>query len=259
MKNIKYFIFLIILCFFSISMVNALESSYKMNSYKDVAYKLTCTIDENSVACTANFDAKINKNSLKPSDYLDDNNYSCDKVENIYADFNLNGTSYTINDLKTVNSCNGECLTFNLQASAFPNKPSSDDPQEETEEENSTFDTESFCSKNTVKGAFRVIGWVIIFLKILVPIIIIGLGSFDVFKAVTAGKSDEVGKSVKTLVMRVIAGIIVFLVPTLMDFVIKFVSGGEEIYSEQDGTFKNCTYCMFHPTDDNCGSLMGGQ
>ena len=254
MKSIKYVIFMILIWVFSISMVNALECQYKMRTYSDVLLKLTCSINGNNVSCSTNFDANIKKNSLNSNDYLDGNSYNCDKVKNVYADYYLNGTSYTINDLKKVNSCNNSCLTFDLI------NPSSEELQDESNgtESNGNFDTSAFCSRPEVKGAFRALGWVIFFVKIIVPIIIIVMGSIDVFKAVTSNKSDEISKSVKTLVIRVIAGIIIFFIPTFINFIVKFVSGGEEIYSEEHGTFLDCTHCMLNPTDDTCGSLMGG-
>ena len=248
MKSIKYVIFMILICFFSMINVNALECQYKMKTYNDVLLKLTCTINENNVSCSANFDANIMNISLNSNDYLDGNSYSCNKVNNIYADYYVNGTSYTINDLKKVNSCNNSCLTFDLISTNGTEIGSNDN-----------FDTNTFCSRPVVKGAFRTLGWVIYFIKIIVPIIIIVMGSIDVFKAVTSNKSDEMSKSVKTLVIRGTLSVIIFLVPTFINFIVKFVSGGEEIYSEQDGSFRNCTYCMLNPADDNCGSLMGGE
>jgi len=55
--------------------------------------------------------------------------------------------------------------------------------------------------------------------KIIVPIIIIGLGSLDLGKAVVAGKEDEMKKAQKTFVRRLIAGIVVFLIPVILNIV----------------------------------------
>ena len=53
-----------------------------------------------------------------------------------------------------------------------------------------------------------------------VPAIIIVLGSLDFFKAVTAGKEDEMKKAQKTFIKRVIIGVAVFLVPLLVNVII---------------------------------------
>ena len=57
-----------------------------------------------------------------------------------------------------------------------------------------------------------------------VPAIIIVLGSLDFFKAVTAGKEDEMKKAQKTFIKRVIIGVAVFLVPLLVNVIIWFAN-----------------------------------
>ena len=53
--------------------------------------------------------------------------------------------------------------------------------------------------------------------RFIVPIIIIVLGTLDFFKAVMAGKEDEMKKAQKTFIKRVIIGVLVFLVPVLIN------------------------------------------
>lgn len=129
-----------------------------------------------------------------------------------------------------------------------PSNPSDDAPTE--------YNPASFCTRNEVKGAFRVLGWAIYIIKIVIPILLIVLGSIDVAKAVIASKDDELKKSLKTLGMRVAAGIIVFFIPTLIDFIVT-IFNGDSIYDSNSG-FGYCTHCILKPTDDACGSLMGG-
>ena len=62
------------------------------------------------------------------------------------------------------------------------------------------------------------------FLKILTPVIIIIAGILDLLKAVTAQKEDEIKKSQRKFVNRLIAGSIVFLVFVIVEFVINFVA-----------------------------------
>ena len=59
------------------------------------------------------------------------------------------------------------------------------------------------------------------YIRIIVPILIILLGSLDFAKAVVAGKEDEMRKAQKTFVKRVIAGIIVFFVPVIVNLVMQ--------------------------------------
>lgn len=58
---------------------------------------------------------------------------------------------------------------------------------------------------------------------IIVPIVMIVLGTFDLFKAVTAGKDEDIKKKQQTLIKRIIAGIIIFLVPTIVSVLMNLI------------------------------------
>ncbi len=58
---------------------------------------------------------------------------------------------------------------------------------------------------------------------IAVPIVMILLGSFDLFKAVTSGKDEDIKKKQQTLIKRLIAGVIVFLVPTIVSVLMNLI------------------------------------
>ena len=57
------------------------------------------------------------------------------------------------------------------------------------------------------------------YVHIIVPILIILLGSIDFARAVVAGKEDEMKKAQTTFIKRLIAGVFVFLVPVLIDVI----------------------------------------
>ena len=112
---------------------------------------------------------------------------------------------------------------------------------------------DNFCS-GPIEGAFTTIGWVFFFAKILIPIVLIVFASIDLGKAVISSKDDAIQKSIKTLVVRVIAGIIIFFIPTILNFVVELI-GGSDVYNQNSGTFSRCTHCMLEPTDDSCRGL----
>lgn len=60
------------------------------------------------------------------------------------------------------------------------------------------------------------------YIRILVPILIILLGTLDFGKAVLAGKEDEMKKAQSTFIKRLIAGVIVFFIPLLVDLIMDF-------------------------------------
>lgn len=60
-------------------------------------------------------------------------------------------------------------------------------------------------------------------IQILIPIGLIILGTIDLGKAVIASKEDEIKKNQQVLLKRAIAAILVFLVATIVTFVMGFV------------------------------------
>lgn len=66
---------------------------------------------------------------------------------------------------------------------------------------------------------------------IAVPIVMIVLGSIDLFKAVTSSKDEEIKKKQQTLIKRIIAGVIVFLVPTIVSLLMNLM-GANNTWAE---------------------------
>ena len=66
----------------------------------------------------------------------------------------------------------------------------------------------------------QVINEILAYPRYIIPAIVIGLGSLDLFKATIAGKEDEMKKAQKTFVKRVIIGVLVYLIPALVNVII---------------------------------------
>jgi len=79
------------------------------------------------------------------------------------------------------------------------------------------------------------------YVQIIVPILIILLGSLDLAKAVIASKEDEIKKAQMTFVKRLIAGVAVFFVPVLVNLVMNLA----EIVWQDAGY----TYCEIKELD----------
>lgn len=78
------------------------------------------------------------------------------------------------------------------------------------------FILEGVCENTTMKDVMALVKLIMNIICIIVPIVMIIMGTIDLFKAVTAGKDDEIKKKQQTLIKRIIAGVIVFLVPTIV-------------------------------------------
>lgn len=102
--------------------------------------------------------------------------------------------------------------------------------------------------ENTTLKVFQVIGYILIILKILVPIIIIILGIIEFGKAALSGDEKANTTSFKTLMMKIITGIMIFFIPTVLDFALSIVQGTKDSMSKYEG----CTKCMLEPFSEDC-------
>ena len=109
-----------------------------------------------------------------------------------------------------------------------------------------TFDVGEFCSN--MKDLLRVVGWVLVILKFAIPILIIALGAFDFGKAVVAEKEDEIKKQTKRLIMRVVAGVLIFLLPNIIIFIFRVAAPG---YEDNKDQFDVCEKCVLSPSQCN--------
>lgn len=106
------------------------------------------------------------------------------------------------------------------------------------------FDISNFCTQ--MKDIIQIIGYILLVFKIAIPLLIIAFGIFDFGKAVIAEKEDEIKKQTKRLLYRVVAGIIIFLIPNLVLWI--FTAFVDE-YEKESENFKICETCFLHPGD----------
>ena len=74
------------------------------------------------------------------------------------------------------------------------------------------------CSMPQYRKTTRFFGTIVTFAKYIVPIIIIAFGIMDLYKAVTGAKDDEIKKAFKAIMVRIAAGVLIFLLPGLVQF-----------------------------------------
>lgn len=85
-------------------------------------------------------------------------------------------------------------------------------------------DTDVDCqSGSTLVNVIAIVRLVMNIICVAVPIIMILMGTIDLFKAVTAGKDDDIKKKQKALITRIIAGVLVFLVPTIVSVLMNLI------------------------------------
>lgn len=87
-----------------------------------------------------------------------------------------------------------------------------------------------FCTKTEPVWEFA--GNIFTIFKIIIPVIIIVLGIVDFAKAIISNDDKAIGSSAKTLMRRVIVGIIIFFIPTIVLVVFNMVDGFDDIESQ---------------------------
>ncbi len=92
-----------------------------------------------------------------------------------------------------------------------------------------------------LKEPLMFLGHIVTIFKILIPILLIVFGIMDFFKAVTAGKDDEIKKSTKTFGLRILAGVVIFFLPTIVSFIFSLIDS----WGEFEGDFNACQKCVF--------------
>ena len=102
----------------------------------------------------------------------------------------------------------------------------------------------NFCQYGGTRRTFKIIGLAINFVKILVPLILIITSIITLSKTIFSGKEEDLKSSLTLLVRKAIAGIVIFLLPTTLDYAFDTLVGYD------DSSFTACTKCMLSP--NNC-------
>ncbi len=117
---------------------------------------------------------------------------------------------------------------------------------------NPSFNTNDICANEGVTDALIIIGHIISILKYIVPLIIIVFGMVDFTKAVVSSDDKAISKAAGALIRRVIAGIVIFLVPTIISTILN-ITISTDINNNKttigDTEFGKCTKCIFSPSD----------
>lgn len=76
-----------------------------------------------------------------------------------------------------------------------------------------------FGNKNDKNSIAYLVNEILSYVRIIVPILVILLGTIDFARATVAGKEDEMKKAQKDFVIRIIAGVAVFFAPQIVNII----------------------------------------
>lgn len=105
-----------------------------------------------------------------------------------------------------------------------------------------------FCSQNGVKQVMHIIGLIIFFAKITVPLILVIMGTLDFYQSIKDPDSKGMKDQLLKFVKRILAAIIIFFIPTIVNFIFSLVDNA----MNYTNNFSDCSDCVFKPFNDTC-------
>ena len=106
-----------------------------------------------------------------------------------------------------------------------------------------TYVAEDPCDVDAVRRVVRFFGFLLSIAKVVIPLIIIGFGTFDLFKSVVDKDEKSLGKQLKMLGIR----IVVFFVP---NFIYAIFSLSDKFDIIEGDQYKTCAACLLDPTNE---------
>ena len=103
-----------------------------------------------------------------------------------------------------------------------------------------SIDETEYCGK--LKEPLKFVGRILQIVKIVIPLLIIAFGIIDLFHAIVGSKDDELKKSIRSLVLRCIAGVVIFFLPTIISIIFSLIDSWANI----EGEFNACQKCVLN-------------
>lgn len=110
-------------------------------------------------------------------------------------------------------------------------------------------DYTNLCSdfNSGIGAAFRILGYVVVVIKWIAPLIIMVLGMVDFSKAVLENDDKAINKAASTLLRRFIAGVAIFLAPTFVLAILNAVGVTNDIEGMKNtNRYSECTKCLLN-------------
>lgn len=102
----------------------------------------------------------------------------------------------------------------------------------------------NFCAETA--SIWKIVGWLVLIIKIVIPLLLIVFGMIDLGKAVIASKDDAIKSSVSSLVKRFIAAVAIFFVPTLVSAVFNMIG-----VTTDNNDYNTCVQCVTNVSSCN--------
>lgn len=100
----------------------------------------------------------------------------------------------------------------------------------------------NICEFREALQLLKLIGIVLILVKILLPLFLLFSSLKDCYKAVVSGKQEDISGMIPKFFKRFLAAAIIFFLPTLVYWAVDSL-----IDEYDDSAFRECTTCLFEP------------
>jgi len=98
-----------------------------------------------------------------------------------------------------------------------------------------------FCVRTD--QTWRFVGYMLLFTRILVPLGIIAMGTLDFYQAIVSDKSDDMKKYGVIFGKRILAGVMIFLIPTILNISFTLISNWSDVADQ----YEECLSCLLAP------------
>lgn len=166
--------------------------------------------------------------------------YNCKKAGCKWSGGSCHSYASAVNNVDTGNNSSGNSSDPSGSGNGNGGSTSTgtDDVTGNVSGDKTPLDSSTFCKD--ISPGLKIAGYTIVIIKIITPLAIILMGSFDFYKAVSSGKADDLKKQAIMLGNRVLVGVIIFFLPTILKTALNFISG--------DSEYITCIDCLFDPT-----------
>ncbi len=193
---------------------------------------------------------------------------TCVIADENYTDADFNGISSTIESNtsgQTITACcmyngnyyckdkkqcplqryNNECDNGNLCGKVVEAEEIEPDFGNVCKDGGCDIDIKDICEKPNVARTLKFVGLLVNIVKIIVPAIIIIMGIINLFNIITSGNDvADAKKYAKNIATRVLIGVLIFLIPGLINFVYDEVMKITGISNSGKDKLSNCVNCI---------------
>lgn len=100
----------------------------------------------------------------------------------------------------------------------------------------------NFCGRTA--NIWQIVGKVYYILKIVIPVLLIIWGTIALFKAALSSDDKALSKEVSSMIKKVVAGLIIFFIPTVIRLVFFMVTQFDQ---KMEKDVQNCIDCLTSP------------